>query len=194
MEELISLLQRECDYSPDSKQLTLLLNSMDEVQFMRKEVVIAYGELNPDVYIVKAGICRLAYFDGDKEVTFAFASSGNMMLSPHCYYKDKPAFMQVECCTDTVLLRLSRERFNSLIYASQELTRWMYEMAMSQLCTLEKKLEMFNGRAKERYISMLAERPEIVRSVTDKMIASYIGVTQQYLSKIKRLLLKTRRH
>lgn len=192
MNELITLLQKECNFCPDSKLLAKLLDSMEEVHYRPKEPVIGYGILNSDIYIVKHGICRFTYFEGDKEVTLGFAAPGTVILSPHSYYMSQPAFMQIESCNDTTLLKSSKKNFDSMVFNSPELLRWMYEMAMCQLYTCEMKLSKINGSAKERYAAMLKNRPDIIQAVSDKILASYIGVTQQYLSNIKRELLLKR--
>jgi hypothetical protein len=59
-------------------------------------------------------------------------------------------------------------------------------MSMSQLWFYEKKRTVLNGYARERFESLMKNRPEIIEKVQAKIIASYIGITPQYLSTLKR--------
>lgn len=61
-------------------------------------------------------------------------------------------------------------------------------MAYNQMFFMEFKNSVFMGNARERYLQLLAKRPEIIRHVYLKIIASYLGVTPNYLSNLRRSL------
>lgn len=73
---------------------------------------------------------------------------------------------------------MTREKFYELMKLSHEFARWMFDIAVYQLFGCEMKLSLINGTAKERYVSLIRNRPEV------KMIASYLDVTPEYLSRI----------
>lgn len=56
---------------------------------------------------------------------------------------------------------------------------------MGQLYSCEHKLYLINGTARDRYLSVIRNRPEIIEAVPSKIIASYLGVTPQYLCRLK---------
>ncbi len=79
------------------------------------------------------------------------------------------------------------EKAESYIEQSSDFARWIAWLSMAQLWIYEKKLAVVNGDAKERFEALLENRPDIIENVSSKSIASYIGVTPEYLSVLKRL-------
>lgn len=61
-------------------------------------------------------------------------------------------------------------------------------MAHGQLYFFEKKDHVINGDAKERFLSLAQNRPEIMEQVPLGIVASYLGITQSYLSRLKKLV------
>ena len=150
MEKLKELLANECSFRPSGKLLDELLAPAESIELKKNEVLIMSGRLDPNVYIVKSGVMRYSYMNGIREVTFAFALPGSVMIAMHSY--------------------------------------WALRYAQGQLFYLEKKDSVINGNAKERFISLIHKRPEIIEKVALKHIASYLGITQPYLSLLKKQL------
>ena len=69
--------------------------------------------------------------------------------------------------------------------SSHEFARWALSYEQGQLYYLEKKDTVINGDARERYESLLRQRPDILEKVALKHIASYLGITPQYFSRLK---------
>jgi CRP-like cAMP-binding protein len=163
---------------------------MTEVRELKeKEPLIAYGRFDDNVYVLKEGIVRAVYFDGAKEATFAFALPGTLMLSYYSFYNGQPSYCQLDACCDSVALKISKEKFLGLIESSTDFAQWMLWMSLSQLWFHERKLEVLNGDAKERFESLVRNRPDGLNKVSSRVVASYIGITPQYLSKLKRQFL-----
>jgi CRP-like cAMP-binding protein len=183
--EFRDLLNEECDYRPLSETMDSFLGLMTEVHLKDGEPLIPYGKLDTNVYVVRSGIIRLAYFDGLTEKTFAFASPGTMIISWYSFYNNMPSFLQFESCGESVVMKVSRSDFNALTEQSHDFARWIIRIFAGQHWSLELRLEEVNGTAKERFVSFLRNRPEIMGNVRLKVIASYIGVTPPYLSRLK---------
>ena len=147
--------------------------------------MIEAGTINTDVYLIKEGILRMSYLFDDREVTYGFGGPGSFFLSPFSFYMNRPAFIQVDTCkSGAVLLRMSKERFYGLMQSSHEFALWMFDIAIYQILACELKLSLINGTAKERYLSLVKNRPEVLKYISKKMIASYLDVTPEYLSRI----------
>jgi len=188
MEALKKLLAEECHYRLPDDVMNRFLGLMTEVCLKAGQPIISYGELNSDVYILKEGIIRLIYFDGINERTHAFALAGTMVMSHHSYFMRYPAFLQVEACTESTVMKISKRAFDDLMEESHEFSRWVADMALSQLYSYEMKLSIINGTAKDRFISLVKDRPIIMEKVSLKIIASYLGITPQYLSMLRQQL------
>lgn len=190
MEHLRELLFAECDYRIKDETMDMFLGAMTEQTLKANEPLIPYGALDSNVYILKSGILRAAYFNGFKEMTFAFGTPGSMAISYYAFYKDEPSFFKLEACCPSVVMKMSKARFVELTRQSHDFAQWVMWMSMGQLWLYEKKLVIVNGDAKERFEALIKNRPEIMEQVPMKYIAAYIGVTPQYLCKMKRLFMQ----
>lgn len=188
MDDLKEILAKECNYRfrMDTPVMEKFIASLEEVHLKRGEVLTHYGQLDTNVYVVKSGIIKLSYFEGDTERVFAFGMPGSLSAQMHCYYRRLPSFFQSDACTDAVVMRIPKQRFDAFIEESEEFARWVLDRALDQLCGLEMRLERVNGQAYERYVSIVQLMPQVVGSVPAKVMASYLGVTPAYLSQLKK--------
>jgi CRP-like cAMP-binding protein len=187
METLKKQLNAECSYIMSDETMERFLGSISEtIELKPGEPLIPYDKLDNNVYVLKNGIIRSVYFDGVQERTFAFALPGTVMISYYSFYRNQSSFFQLEACCDSTVLKITKERFVNLARESSDFAQWIMWMSIGQLWFYEMKLAVVNGDAKERFESLLRNRPEIMEKVPMKIIASYIGITPQYLSLLKR--------
>ena len=85
-------------------------------------------------------------------------------------------------------MRIGKDNLKELIDSSAEFARWCLGNVQFQLYFFEMKGRIIQGSAKERYEAMMKNRPDIAMRVPLKIIASYLGITPQYLSKLRREL------
>jgi CRP-like cAMP-binding protein len=186
MEELRKLLDTECCYRMKDKTMDRFLGLMTEVELKRGEPLIDYGAFDNNVYVVKEGIMRVAWFSGFKENTYGFALPGTLLISYYPFYNGEPAFSKFEACCPSTVMKISKIKFLDLARESHDFSQWMMFMSLCQLLVHEKKREIVNGDAKERFEAFVEVRPQIVENVSSKILASYIGITPQYICRLKR--------
>lgn len=186
MNEFKRLLLMEAKYQLSSEMMDRFVATIETLELKRGDILVRSGEVNPHIYIVKEGICAYTYMNGLDFRCSAFALPGSLILSSLSYYFDEPAFFQIEACCESTVMKVNRERFDALIAGSHEFARWIASMAHQTLYYQEYKQMVINGDAIERFKSLVEHRPEIIRNVSNKLIASYLGITQQYLSMLKR--------
>jgi CRP-like cAMP-binding protein len=185
MENLKKLLNIECSYRLKDETMESFMSLMTEFELERNKPLIPYGEIDNNIYIVKEGIIRLAYFDGFKEKTLAFGLSGTVLISYNAFCHSNPSFMKCETCCNSVIMKVPKAKFLELANKSHDFAQWMMHMSMEQLFNNEVRLEIVNGSAKERLESLMEGRPEIVENVYNKVLASYIGIAPEYLCRLK---------
>lgn len=191
MEELKKLIEAELGYLPEGNGMDTLLSRAELVTYKNKDVLIEVGTCNPDVFIVKSGIIRMCDMDGDKERTISFALPGTIFMSKHSFVMGLPSYCQVEACCDTEVLRLGKDAFWEAVEEDHQLALWMLRYANGELFYQEhKSSKVHNGSAQERFEAMMKDRPMIIEKVSQKTIASYLGVTPQYYCQLKRKYLK----
>lgn len=184
------LINEECTFRMSDALIDTMLNLGTVRSLKRRECIIRAGEVNDDIYIIIDGIMRSWYRDGEQEVTQAFGPPGTLMQSHHSYYAGEPASVNYEACCGVKLLHIKRADFDALIESNPEFARWNLRLVQNQLYHYEIKNRVINGPARERYERLIWHRPDIVRNVPLKIIATYLGVTPEYLSKIRRQIVQ----
>lgn len=197
-----------------------LLAAGEEIVLSTYEPMIDAGEFNPNIYIVKYGLIRGTYLDKNMEKTAGFALPGSLLISFHCYYGGEPSFYRFEACCPTVVIRISKAFFDDLIQRSHEFALWVMSTHQNQLYYNEFRNQLLSGDARSRLLQLtnrlqgiLPEQDQqfanndnnhdcnvknqlhnrwqkIFPIIPYKIIASYLGITEQHLSKIKKELLK----
>lgn len=193
METLKKQIGGECLYQLPDALLDRLLASATEVRIRPGHTLVGYGRLDDNIYIIKEGIVRVAWFDGTNERTYGFAMPGTMMISYHCYYMRQPSFFQFEACRRHVTaLKITKKELDSLVDSSHEVAKWMLHLSLGQLHINEVKLSAINGTARERFEGMIKNRTEIMSGVSMRTVASYLGITPAYLCRLKKELFESK--
>lgn len=191
MEEMKRLLKEEVGFLPSGPGLDHLLMSAEWLRVAAKYVVIEMGKTCPDVYIIRDGIIRVWDFDGEKERTFGFGLPGTIFESKHSFVKHGPSYYQVETCCPSVILRIPEREFWNTVETDPTFAVFMLHNAYGELYSHEfKESTVNNGTARQRFEAMLKYRPVILEKVPQKIIASYLGITSEYFSVLKRKCLK----
>ncbi len=183
------LLEHECDYIMPEKIADEFLDAGEIIEVKKWDNVISSGDMNPDIYVVIEGILRCWYWDDDREITAFFSTLPTMAINYHTYYANKPSFYNFQACTPAKLLHIKKEIFDSLVERLPEFARWNLRVAQNQLYYLELKRDLNQGKAKDKYLSLMRELPDIMNSVPLQIVASYLGITPQHLSRLRRSLL-----
>lgn len=180
------LLAHECDYRLDDRIMEHFLSSGNVLTLVRGQNFIEIGDLDDGAYVVMEGIIRAWHWCGDREVTPSFADTGTYFFSCNPFIKGEPSFYNYEACCATRLLRVPKEVFDDMVKHVPEFAQWALAMAHSQIMFTERKSTVINGTAKERYEGMIKTRPEIIQKVPLNLIASYLGISPQHLSRLRK--------
>lgn len=190
IEEMKLLLKDEVGFLPSGPGLDRLLSRAEWMNVDSRYVIIEMGKTCPDVYIVKEGIIRVWDFDGQKERTFGFGLPGTIFESKHSFILHGPSYYQVETCCQSVILRIPERDFWETVETDHSFAIFMLHNAYGELYSHEfKESTVNNGTAKERFETMMKLRPVIFEKVPQKIIASYLGITSEYFSVLKRRFL-----
>ena len=102
-----------------------------------------------------------------------------------CFLNKKPAMVFIESINDCLIYQLSKENLEMLYIKIPKFERF-FRILMQNAYTREqlRVLENLSLTAAERYQSFLLKYPQIAKVVTQKQIASYLGVTPEFLSNI----------
>ena len=127
--------------------------------------------------------------DPDKEITFGFTFKNQFVSAYDSFITRQPSAYQLQALTETTLLSIS---YNDLqaVYKTTQIGNLIGRLTAERLFLVKSKREqnLLNLSAEERYIKLFKERPELLKVIPLKYISSYIGVTAQALSRIRKRL------
>lgn len=144
------------------------------------------GTVERYLYFLEKGIVR-AYTtrDGD-EVTFWFGMEGNIICSVRNYIEKKPSYESIELLEDCSMYRVRTDQLEQLYEEDIELANWGRRYMGYEMIKAEGRLiEHLFLSATERYNSLLENNPAILQRVSLGIVASYLGITQVSLSRIR---------
>lgn len=194
IEKMKGLLKAEVGFLPDGPGLGNLLNEADWMSVGPKHVVIEMNRTCPDVFMLFDGIIRVWDYDGDKERTFGFGLPGTIFESKFSFVAHGPSYYQIETCCQSVILRISEQNFWATVAADHSFAIFMLHNAYGELYSHElKESTVNNGTAQQRFEAMFKYRPVILEKVPQKIIASYLGITSEYFSMLKKKYFSARK-
>jgi len=154
----------------------------------KKTMLLAEGHMCNQLSYVHSGALRSYCLDKEgKESTIMFAVADWWLTDMYCFLNEKPAMMYIETIEDSCILNLSKENFDNLFNAIPKFERF-FRILMQNAYTREQLriIENLTLTAEERYFRFINKYPQIVSQVTQKQIASYLGITPEFLSAIRK--------
>jgi CRP-like cAMP-binding protein len=167
------------------------LDALEECLLVRDipqgEFVVRAGQVCQYVSFVNRGLVRLYYtFDG-KDISIGFAGVGKYTAEYESFLTRRPAAQNIEALTNTQVIDLGfndMQRLYQQYPAFQEFGRKIAEMLFVLLN--QRNTALLALTPEERYRDMIAGNPQLLQQVPQYMLASFIGVTPEHLSRIRR--------
>lgn len=163
-----------------------LLQSLAPKTFPKGHILFRSGRVEPGVYFIEKGIARAYTLPKGKDMTFWIGAEGDVLFSYKSFISQKPGYENLELLEDSLLYKVETERLQELFREDLELANWGRKMAELELMKTEEHFIGMRFRTgRERYLDLLRNRPDILRRVPLMHVASYLGITQVTLSRIR---------
>jgi len=173
--------------APTDTEIELLQRHFRVKKVARKDQLLLKGEVCRQLYFVVKG-CLHTYYTTDKgeEFTRCIALQRSFCWSMPSFLTQTPATENIEALADTELLVIDRASFGLLSQQSVWF-RNSYIAALEGLCIsyADRVKNLLTLTAGERYKQLLQQNPDIIRQLPNRTVASYLGITQESLSRIK---------
>jgi CRP-like cAMP-binding protein len=143
-------------------------------------------------YFLEEGVMRAFAYDTEgQEVTTAFYATGDVVFEVSSFFNRTKSVENIQALTNCTVWRLSYEELNGLFHALPEFREFGRAMLVRGFAALKNRmLSMITETAEQRYARLLQTNPQIFQHAPLKMIASYLGVTDSSLSRIRREFLR----
>ncbi|HYI76536.1 MAG TPA: Crp/Fnr family transcriptional regulator [Chryseolinea sp.] len=176
----------------NDKEKKLFLSLLEPRTLKRKEIYLDAGELCRYSAFVLDGALKSFTIDNEgKEHILSFATSDWWIADMYSYISRKPAVLTIEAIADSEVLLLSWENQQLLFEKVTKFERFFRILIENALVANQQRLiDNLSSTAEERYLHFIKKYPIIPSCVPQHNIASYLGITPEFLSKIRRRLAK----
>jgi CRP-like cAMP-binding protein len=137
-------------------------------------------------YFIEEGLARTFYIKNEKDVTDWLAAENSFVVSIVSFLTQKPDRRSVELLEDSKLWALPYQQLERLYKESHEIEKLGRMLVSYGLVLVQQRFDDLHfASAKERYRKLLHENPTFIQRVPLSIIASYLGITQETLSRIR---------
>ena len=154
------------------------------------EIYIPEGKIFKKIFYIKKGLLRIFFVtESGEEKTFFFRWEGQIAAIPECIFDNQPTRQTWQALEDCELMEIDFDIVEKLSENNISLIKIRLGFAEKLFLEALKRVESFVlDKPEERYQKLIIQKPEIVKRVADKHIASFIGVTPVSLSRIRKRL------
>ena len=151
-------------------------------------MLLEEGKTAREYYIIEKGLFRSFVYDyNGNEVTTEFYSPRELLIESFSLFQRSPSMENFQALTSGVIWKIEYQAFQQLLDKIEGFREWGRTWATNHLFTMKKRsINMLTMTAKDRYLALFKERPEIIQQAPLKHIASYLGITDTSLSRIRK--------
>jgi CRP-like cAMP-binding protein len=185
LEDLINKIKSSTTLSPKAEEYVVSIAKEKSVS--KGDVLIRQGQAVKKTYFVKDGCIRAYCIDKKgKEHTLQFAIKNWWISDFIAIYNNELSTLTIECITDSNIIEFNAEKLNGIYSIFPEFEAFQRKNLERHVVSLHKRiLNQLQLTAPERYDLFLKQYPDIEQYTPNYHIASYLGITQQSLSRIR---------
>lgn len=184
MDKLLSFLHA---VHPMSPTLTEYLTSHLRHRILtRKQFLLKAGHISRDICFIEEGLLRCYYLKNDLEVSSWFMKEGDVIVSVESFFHQKVSYECIHALEDTSMYCLSHgdlqylyREFPEFNYIGRVVTEKYYALSEQRLHSIRMQ------RSVDRYNHLMEMYPELVLRVPSKYLASYLGLREETLSRLR---------
>jgi CRP-like cAMP-binding protein len=158
--------------------------------FDRKAIIAEEGRICTHVYFITSGSAYTSIVSSDGEkFAVQFALEGYWISDQYSFFSGKPGLYTVETLEPTEVLMMNREAFDRVCAASHAIEHFFRVLITNAFVALQYRLAKTNAEeAEHRYLEFARLHPDFVQRIPQYLIASYLGIKPQSLSRIRKKL------
>lgn len=183
---ILAAIKKHISLSPEEE--LFFTSILVPVKLKQGEFVEKARDVTRQFIHVQSG-CLMTYYtdnEGNDQV-IQFATAGWWTGDLHSLTKQEPSIYSTRALADSEILLLPKVRMEELLERYPKFERFFRIMFQNSLVTHQTRIiEAFSLSAEERYANFLKRYPQLEQYVPLKYIASYLGMTPEFLSKIRR--------
>ena len=176
--------QRFPEMSTESRDLLCTIITRREME--KGELLLKEGQVSRHFVIVGKGMVRQFYYKNGKDVTEHFSLESDVVICIESILLQQPTRLMIEALEAGTLYMIPADQFLKLSKESWEINMFYRKMLEFSLILSQKKADSWRFEtARERYLRLMADQPEVVQRAHLAHIASYLLMTPETLSRVR---------
>lgn len=170
----------------DSETALFFQTETQTKTFAKGELLSQQNTHNRNVYFMEEGLARTFYFEKGKDITTNFYSEGKYFGSIDTIFSNVSSIYTIETLEESTITFCDYKKLEDLCsvsLTSANFSRFILGNLVTQMSKRMNSLQHMT--AKEKYIQLLEENPNIILRAPLGMIATYLGISQETLSRIR---------
>ena len=169
------------------EQADIFMQHIREQQFSKKEHLLLSKERAKEVFFVISGCTRTYIYDfNGVEHNLSFAIEDWWFGDLQSFINNTPANYNIQALEDTTVLSIDRASWNTLLEQIPEFVVYTRALFRNTMFSQENRiLQNLSFTAEERYHNFLTSYPDLAKRISQKHMASYLGITPEFLSMIR---------
>lgn len=170
------------------KERNIIGNKFEKIDLKKGDILLKANDIVSNQYYVYDGCFRTYFIDKTaKEHTLQLAIKDWWISDYTAYFTNTKSIMNIECINNAIIYKISREDIENLYLEVPQLETFFRKKMEIAFSSFQKRiLANLSQSAKERYTSFIYTYPNIEQSVKNYHVASYLGITTESLSRIRK--------
>ena len=175
-----------------SKELQNIFEVHRKVTFNKGDFILKSGQVANAYFCVEKGLIRSYVYDfNGNDITTGFVGKDEIAIDVVSLFHNVPTVEYFQALTDCECYAIDLESFQVLYHSIKGLNEWGRAWMSESLFALKQRtISMITDSASERYKRLQRQHPQILQQAPLKFIASYLGITDTSLSRIRKELVK----
>lgn len=182
------------EFLPLTEEEEVFVNELfTERKIRRRQFILQEGDICKHNTFVVEGCFRMYMVDEKgKEHNLQFAIENWWIGDIGSFHSDQPSKLYIEALENSVILQIKKENQISLFVDHPKFNRIFRVLAENAMVSLQKRiLQNISSTAEERYLDFVDHYPHFFNRISNVQIASYLGVTPEFLSTIRKKIAKS---
>ncbi len=179
-------------FHPDisSQELKRIIEAHKSISFKKDEFLLREGNTADAYYIIETGLCRSFIInDQGREISTNFFTEAEIMIEVLSLFKQIPTLENLQALTKGTAWKIPFSEFQILFHSVPAFMEWGRGWMSNELFNEKQRaVEMISKSAMARYKKLLLDKPEVIKYAPLKYVASFLGITDTSLSRIRKEL------
>jgi CRP-like cAMP-binding protein len=175
-----------------NKEEDFLTSRLSSRKYLKGQYILQQGDISQTECFIISGCTKMFYLDDNGQEHIIMFSIEDWWTSDlGSFISQTPSDFNVQCLENTEIIQFSYDNIEEIFSKIPKLERFFRKIIEKAFVASQKRIiRNFCLTAKERYVIFRNSYPKIEQRIPQYMIASYLGITKEFLSKIKSQLIQ----